>query len=189
VIDDILRDILFAFWFMLPAALANGAPIISARLPKLKEWNARLDFGKRFHGRPLLGSHKTWRGLISGMILATIVLWLQQIVAENSSLAPYFTGSLDYAQLPTLILGPLFGLGALGGDAIESFFKRRRGTPSGESWLPFDQIDYIVGAVLASLPFAVLTLRQYVLIFIIWFGMHLLSTYIGWLVGLKAKPI
>jgi CDP-2,3-bis-(O-geranylgeranyl)-sn-glycerol synthase len=184
-----LKDILFVFWLMLPAAFANGAPIISARLPKLKEWNARLDFGKRFHGRPLLGSHKTWRGLISGMILATVILGIQQIVTKNSSFSPYFTGGVDYASLPTLILGPLFGLGALGGDAIESFFKRRHGTKAGDRWVPFDQIDYIIGAVLVSLPFFLLTLRQYVLLFAIWFGMHLLSTYIGWLIGLKEKPV
>lgn len=174
---------------MLPAAFANGAPILASRLPKLREWNARIDFGKYFHGRPLLGSHKTWRGLVSGMVLATVVLWLQQIAAANSSLSPYFTGGMDYSALPTLLLGPLFGFGALGGDAIESFFKRRHGTPAGESWLPFDQIDYIIGAILVSLPFVVLTLRQYFLIVVIWFGMHLLGTYLGWRVGLKEKPV
>jgi CDP-2,3-bis-(O-geranylgeranyl)-sn-glycerol synthase len=184
-----ISDILFAFWFMLPAAFANGAPILAARIPKIRNWNARIDFGKMFHGRPLLGSHKTWRGLVSGMVLATVILWLQQVVAEFSNLSVHFVGGIDYPALPTLLLGPLFGLGALGGDAIESFFKRRHGTESGGSWPPFDQLDYVIGAVLVSLPFVILTLRQYILIFIIWFCMHLLGTYVGWRVGLKEKPI
>lgn len=174
---------------MLPAAIANGIPILTARLPLLRNWDARIDFGKKFHGRPLLGSHKTWRGLISGMVVATVVLWLQQLMAANSGWTDSFTGGISYAELPVLVLGPLFGLGALGGDAVESFFKRRRGTKSGGSWVPFDQLDYIVGALLVSLPFAVLTFRQYVLIFIIWFCMHLLGTYIGWRLGLKDQPV
>jgi CDP-2,3-bis-(O-geranylgeranyl)-sn-glycerol synthase len=182
-------DILLAFWFMLPAFAANGAPVLAARMPLIYQWNTRIDFGKRFHGRPLLGSHKTWRGLISGMIIATFVLWIQQLAAANFEWAELFTGNIDYTSFPTLLLGPLFGLGALGGDAVESFFKRRRGTKSGGSWLPFDQIDYIIGAVIVSLPFVVLTLRQYILIFIIWFLMHLAGTYAGWKIGVKDRPV
>jgi CDP-2,3-bis-(O-geranylgeranyl)-sn-glycerol synthase len=174
---------------MLPAAAANAAPIISARLPLLERWNTRMDFGKKYHGAPVLGSHKTWRGLVSGMVIATLVLWVQQVLAGNFDAFWIFTGGVDYPALPTLLLGPLFGLGALGGDAIESFFKRRHGTPSGESWLPFDQLDYIIGAVVVSLPFFILTWRQYLLIFVIWFFVHLASTYAGWKVGLKAKPV
>jgi CDP-2,3-bis-(O-geranylgeranyl)-sn-glycerol synthase len=184
-----IDDILFALWFMLPAACANGAPIFSSRLPILKNWNARLDFGKHFQDRPVFGSHKTWRGLMSGMIVATLVLWLQQLLAAHTSWAHAFTDSVAYDDLPTLVLGPLMGLGALGGDAIESFFKRRHGTKSGKSWFPFDQLDYIVGALLISLPFVVLTIRQYVLIIIIWFLIHIASTYIGWRLGLKDEPI
>ncbi|HSH18295.1 MAG TPA: CDP-archaeol synthase [Candidatus Saccharimonadales bacterium] len=183
------KDILLAFWFMVPAFIANGAPLLAARMPLIQKWNTRLDFGKRFHGRPLLGSHKTWRGLVSGMVVATVVLWLQQLFAAHFNWTSLFTGGIDYPALPTLILGPLFGLGALGGDAIESFFKRRRGTRSGGSWVPFDQIDYIIGAVLVSLPFVVLTMRQYVLIFVIWFLMHLAGSYVGWRIGLKEQPV
>lgn len=184
-----IHDLLFAFWFMLPAFVANGAPLLAARIPGIERWNARMDFSKRFHGRPLLGSHKTWRGLVSGMVAATIVLWLQQLAVSSFGWTDAFTGGIKYMELPTLLLGPLFGLGALGGDAVESFFKRRHGTKSGASWVPFDQIDYIIGAVLVSLPFMILTVRQYVLIFVIWFLMHLLGTYVGWRIGLKDRPV
>lgn len=184
-----VNDILFAFWFMLPAATANGAPIIASRLPLLRNWNARLDFHKRLNGRPLFGSHKTWRGLVSGMVVATIVLWLQKLLAGHFHGFSVFTAGVDYAALPTLLLGPLLGIGALGGDALESFFKRRHGTASGKSWLPFDQLDYIIGALIISLPFVVLSAMQYILIFVMWFGLHIASTYIGWRLGLKDQPI
>jgi CDP-2,3-bis-(O-geranylgeranyl)-sn-glycerol synthase len=174
---------------MLPAACANGAPIFSSHIPKLAEWNARMDFGKRFHGRPLLGSHKTWRGMLSGIVLATLILWIQQVLATHFIWANMLTDRLNYATIPVFIVGPLFGIGALGGDALKSFFKRRHGTKSGESWLPFDQLDYIIGAVLISLPFAVLTVRQYILIFVMWFVLHIAGTVTGWKLGLKDKPI
>lgn len=183
------KDILFAFWFMLPAAAANGAPIFSSRLPVMHSWNVPIDFGKLFRGRPILGPHKTWRGLVSGMIVATLVLWLQQLLAARFGWADYLSGPVDYAPLPTLLFGPLLGLGALGGDAIESFFKRRRGTQSGKSWFPFDQLDYVIGALLVSLPFVVLSLRQYICIVVMWFCLHIASTYIGWRMGLKDQPI
>jgi CDP-2,3-bis-(O-geranylgeranyl)-sn-glycerol synthase len=186
---DLLKDIAFAFWFMLPAAFANAAPIFIARVPGLSRCNSRVDFGANFHGSPLLGSHKTWRGLVSGVVVATLIFWIQQLLSAHTGWADNFTDGVDYAGLPTLILGPLFGLGALGGDAIESFFKRRHGTKSGKSWFPFDQLDYIVGALLLSLFFVVLSIRQYILIVIIWFGIHLLGTYVGWRLGLKDQPI
>jgi CDP-2,3-bis-(O-geranylgeranyl)-sn-glycerol synthase len=184
-----LHDILFALWFMLPAAYANAAPILSSRMPLIRNWNARLDFGKHVNGRPLLGSHKTWRGLVSGMLVATVTLWIQQLLVAHTGWAHIFTDGVAYADLPTLILGPLFGLGALGGDAIESFFKRRHGTKSGKSWFPYDQLDYIAGALLVSLPFMILSFRQYFLIVILWFGIHLASTYVGWRLGLKDQPV
>ena len=184
-----IHDVLLAFWFMLPAAAANAAPIFSARLPLLRAWDTPLDFGREFRGHPLFGPHKTWRGLLTGTIVATVILWLQQLLVSSVPWAEVFTGNIDYPTLPTLLLGPLFGLGALGGDAVESFLKRRRGTESGGSWVPFDQLDYIIGAVLVTLPFVILTVRQYVLIIVIWSAMHLLSTYIGWKLGLKERPI
>lgn len=186
---DILHDIAFALWFMLPAAYANVAPIFFARFPAVKAWDTPLDFGKIFQGRPIFGPHKTWRGLISGILIATIFLWLEQLIAAHASWAKNFTAGIDYPALPTLILGPLFGLGALGGDAVESFFKRRHGTKSGKSWFPFDQLDYIVGALIVSLFFVVLSMRQYIFIVIIWFGLHLAGTYVGWRLGLKDQPI
>ena len=46
----------------------------------------------------------------------------------------------------------LFSLcfGALLGDVIESFFKRRVGKDRGQDWIPFDQLDFLVGALIFS---------------------------------------
>lgn len=183
-----VQDILFAAWFLLPAALANIAPVLVAKLPLVAAWDAPIDGGKTFRGHDLLGPHKTWRGLVAGVALATLTLWLQQLLSQHigrvHALSPF-----EYATLPTLLLGPLFALGALGGDAVESFFKRQVGIKSGGSWVPFDQIDYIIGAIIATLPVVVASLAQYAWMLVIWFIMHLLGSYIGWLLRLKKDPI
>ncbi len=184
-----IQDVLLALWFLLPAALSNAAPVFSAKLPGLKKLNAPLDGGKTWRGHRIFGPHKTWRGLISGIVVATVILWIQQLLVIHTTWADIFIGQVDYAALPVLILGPLFAIGALGGDAIESFFKRQRGVESGKSWVPFDQLDYIVGSVLVSLFFVVLSPMQYVWIFVIWFAMHFIASFIGYLLGLKKDPI
>ncbi len=184
------HDIAFALWFLLPAAVANATPVFAAALPILKQFEAPLDFGKSLGGHRIFGSHKTWRGLISGILVATLVLWLQQwIVISYPHFLPFLPNNIDYSTLPTLLLGPLFGIGARGGDAIESFFKRKNDIKSGHSWLPFDQLDYVVGSVAISLFFVILTPWQYVWIFVVWFLLHLIASYLGYRLGLKDEPI
>lgn len=184
-----IQDVLFAIWFLLPAALANTAPILAKVTPGLRQFNAPLDAGKTWRGKRLFGPHKTWRGIIAGIITATLVLWLQVTLAEHYDWARYVADSIDYASLPILILGPLFAIGALGGDAISSFFKRQNDIKSGQPWIPFDQLDYIIGSVVISLFFVILTPLQYLLIFAIWFLMHLIASFAGYLLGLKKDPI
>jgi CDP-2,3-bis-(O-geranylgeranyl)-sn-glycerol synthase len=183
------QDILFAIWFLLPAALANAMPIFAAAIPALKRYDAPIDGGKIWRDRQLLGPHKTWRGIIAGVIGSTLILWLQVVLFNDYEWARYVSADVDYNVLPVFILGPLFALGALAGDAFESFFKRQKGIKSGGSWVPFDQLDYIIGSVIVSLFFVILSPQQYVLIFVIWFIMHLLASYIGYLLGLKKNPI
>lgn len=184
-----IHDILLAIWFLLPAALANATPIFAARIPFLSKWDTPMDGGRTFRGKRIFGDHKTWRGLVTGMIVATIVLWVQQLIVMQTNWVDWFTASVPYETLPVLLLGPVFAIGALGGDAIESFFKRAIGIKSGKPWFPFDQLDYIIGAVLVSLFFVILSPLQYVLIFVIWFVGHLLASFIGYLLGLKKEPI
>lgn len=184
-----LDDILFALWFFVPAGIANMIPIPISKMPALRNYNAPLDFGRTFRGKRVFGSHKTWRGLIAGVIAATLVLWLQQYLVQQFSWFDAFAGSVDYATLPTLIMGPLFAVGALGGDALESFFKRQSNIAPGHGWFPFDQTDYIIGGAVATMPFVSLGIWQYAWLIIIWLIIHMLATVIGYLTGFKDRPI
>ncbi len=183
------KDILFALWFFLPAAFANGVPVLVAKVPWLKKFEAPMDFGLTYRGKRILGAHKTWRGFIAGILTSTLTLWLQQLAVMHFGWAQWLTTQVDYVNLPTLVLGPIFGAAALAGDAFESFLKRQRNTPPGYGWFPWDQLDYILAAAAASMPFVSLSLGQYAWLIGFWFAIHIVSTYIGYLIGLRDKPI
>lgn len=184
-----LEYIVFALWFFLPAGIANVFPIFAANIPLLKKYTAPMDFGKSWRGKRILGDHKTWRGMIVGIIAATLTLWIQQLLIGQFGWFADFQNRVDYTVLPTLVVGPLFAIGALGGDALESFFKRQFNIKPGDGWFPFDQIDYIIGGAIATLPFVNISLIQYVWLLLIWVVIHICSTIIGFFLGLKDKPI
>lgn len=184
-----LHDIFFALWFFVPAGVANMMPIFAAKVPGLSGYNAPLDFGRTFRGKRIFGAHKTWRGLVTGIIFGTLVLGLQQVLVAHSAWLQHLTSQVDYRHLPTLVLGPLFALGALGGDALESFFKRQIGIAPGHGWFPFDQTDYIIGGAIATMPFVNLSYLQYVWLLVLWLVTHLVASGIGYLIGVKERPI
>lgn len=168
-----------AFWFFLPAGIANAAPVFACRLPILKHWNTPIDFGKTWRGQPIFGTNKTWRGLVFGTLIAALVGLLQYRVITSS------VESTSFILLSTAALG----FGALAGDAIESFFKRQAGVKPGERWFPFDQIDYIIGGLLAVSFFVNLSVGDMLRIGLLYFGLHIVFSYIGFLIGLKKAPI
>lgn len=185
----LFKELFFALWFFLPAAIANVMPIFASHWKFLHGFDYPMDFGRTFRGKRIFGAHKTLRGLIVGIIFATFVLWLQQLAVLHFSFIAHITDQVDYAKLPVILLGPLFALGALLGDAVESFFKRRVGIKPGDGWFPFDQIDYIVGGAVATMLFVQLSILQYIWLVFLWLVIHVISTIIGYKLGLKDKPI
>jgi CDP-2,3-bis-(O-geranylgeranyl)-sn-glycerol synthase len=173
-----MHNWLIALLFFLPAGVANATPVFANRIPVVNRWKTPVDFGLSWRGRRLLGSNKTWRGIFTGTLLAGLTgLLLFPLTNSGESRLEIFGISL------------LMGFGALLGDAIESFLKRQRGVPAGHSWFPFDQIDYIIGGLLIISPFAEFSFGMLGLIFITYFGLHLLVAYCAFLVGLKDRPI
>lgn len=180
--------IVFALWFFLPAGLANASPVIANRIPVVNQLTTPLDFGKSYRGKRLFGKNKTWRGLLAGIVIATLTVMLQKWLYINNDWLQSTITMVDYRTV-SLWLGPLLGAGALLGDAIESFVKRQLDVASGDPWFPFDQIDYIIGGILLSSPIVMLPGYINVTILLVWFGMHLSWSYVGFLLGLKDKPI
>lgn len=181
--------ILFALWFFAPAGIANSSPVFANKIPLLKRLGMPIDGGKTYRGNRIFGDHKTVRGFIVGIICGFIVAIIQMFLYNNSSWIVDISNSVDYSKPIVLLMGAALGFGALAGDAVKSFFKRQSGVESGKSWFPFDQIDYIIGGLLMSLPFVTLALSEYFAILFVWFLIHPIATFIGWLIGLKDSPI
>jgi CDP-2,3-bis-(O-geranylgeranyl)-sn-glycerol synthase len=169
------------FWFFLPAGAANMAPVFASKVPWLQNWGAPMDFGKSFRGKRILGDNKTWRGIFFGTLIAMLVGLIQHRVITNS-IEP--TGLIVAASAA-------LGFGALMGDAFFSFLKRQRDIPSGQSWIPFDQIDYIIGGLIFVFPFFSdeLSIGFAFATILLYASLHFIVSYIGYLTGFKKKPI
>lgn len=173
-----MNDYFAAILFFLPAGISNMSPVLASRVPGLKDWKTPLDFGKSYRGKRIFGTNKTLRGLVVGTIMGGLTAVIVSKLNANTvvTIAPFWAGVL-------------LGFGALAGDALESFAKRQIGIKPGDSWFPFDQTDYIIGALLAILPFVALPSWVIGTVFIVYFGLHLLVAYIAFRLGLKSKPI
>ncbi len=183
-----MNEILFALWFYLPAGTANMFPVFAKKIKFLDPLDKPLDFGKSFNNKRIFGDHKTFRGLIAGYFGALIVLTLQVWFYQNTTF--FFELSfIDYSSVNIWLFGLIFTIGALGGDALESFFKRQVNIKPGKSWPPFDQIDWILGAVLLSLLVTDFTVSIYAWAIIWGLLLHPISTVIGWFLKLKDEPI
>ena len=185
---NILTDIFFSFWFFAPAGLANVCAFASGKIRFLRPFNYPVDFGLHLRGKRILGSHKTLRGFVVGIIAAIIGVYLQvffyNIFPWQQRIFP-----ISYDAINPVLFGFLLGFGALAGDSIKSFFKRQMGIQPGRSWFPYDQIDYILGGIFFTWFYIPLAWYEYIIIFFVWFLIHPLITFLGYLLKLRRKPI
>ena len=141
-----LNLILATIYFLAPAYFANMTPVIIMRLGLWPDLNRPIDGGHSLCGQRLLGSGKTWRGLISGFLAALIICGIQSYLQWSGWLESWTM--IDYQKNSFFIVAILSAIGALGGDVIKSFFKRRFKINSGQPWPIFDQVDFILGYLL-----------------------------------------
>jgi len=161
-------NIFQVFYLMIPAYLANMAPPFTKHI----KWNLPMDFGLSIGGVRIFGDHKTWKGFIAGVAVAVI----SGFVLE----ALYWPFEFSAVYWSALV-----GAGALLGDAVKSFFKRRANIKPGKSWIPFDQIDYTVGALaLGSIVFFPGWLFTFLVVAISAVG-HVIVNHIGYYIGVR----
>jgi len=173
-----LMFLLSVLYFMLPAYFANMAPVF---VRKVRFLEIPIDFNKKFRGKPILGKHKTWRGLVFGIFFGIVIAYLQHFLYRYS----FFSNIslIDYNNW--LIVGFLLSFGALFGDSVKSFFKRRLGVKPGKPFIPWDQIDYAVGAILFVYITYPLTIMQIIAILLISFFGHILINHFGYYLGIR----
>jgi len=157
-------------YFFLPAYVANMMPVLG------KKWIPALN--KPVH-REQFGSHKTWQGLVLGTLGGVLVAGIQY---ELQPFLPWLSIA-PYARW--IELGFLLGAGAMAGDLVKSFFKRQAGIPPGKPWIPFDQLDFVIGALLLSSIVYFPGWFGAGIIAVVSFVMHVTVNHIGHAIGLR----
>ena len=159
--------ILQCFYFMLPVYFANMAPVI---VKKINVFYFPIDFNKKINNKAIFGKNKTFRGLFFGILFAIIVTYFQYIFYENNILS-----FVDYSNW--LLIGFLLGFGAIFGDLIESFVKRRLNYEPGKPFVPFDQLDFVIRALIFVYPIVNLYVNKIIIIIIMSFVLHVLVNH------------
>ncbi len=165
---------------MLPAYVPNSAAAFFGG-------GSPIDGGRTYRdGRRIFGDGKTWRGLAAGIAIG-IVVGLIQIwgrVAAGLTMLPELT----------VLVVVLLSVGALLGDLVKSFVKRRLGKDRGAPWLIADQYDFVAGAFILLLLFqygwVVTTITPLILFWIIVITplLHRLVNILGYMMGVKDVP-
>jgi CDP-2,3-bis-(O-geranylgeranyl)-sn-glycerol synthase len=164
---DLALLIARALEFIFPAYVANAVPVLAGG-------GRPLDCGRNFlDGRPIFGKNKTIRGFLVGLMMGTVAGLAESLV---------FNYPLSF--------GFAISLGALVGDLAGAFTKRRLGLPPGELLPIVDQIDFIAGAIVFSLPISLqwLSWELVVTVLIITPPIHLLTNFGAYKLGLKSNP-
>ena len=154
-------------YLMAPAYAANMAPPLLARY--WKGWNRPIS-------RRWLGAHKTVLGFAAGVLAAIVTAALQRALGWEGSLVDYG------GWLP---LGAAFGASALAGDALKSFLKRRLHIAPGEPWIPADQLDFVLGALVVAVPWAGLGVQDVALIVALSVAGDIAVNHAAWFLGIR----
>lgn len=191
VVDPHLLAPAKVLWVLTPAYIANAA----ATFPRGR--GPKMDFGRNWpgDGRRILGDSKTWSGFIVGTLFAMpfglLMAWLILIAPPSLQLVPAF-GPTWVGSIPVVVL---LTAGALTGDAIGSFVKRRLGRPSGARTILLDQIPFAavpvaLGLVLFPATFvpAFWNLEGLLWLLVFTLGFHAAFNWIGFKLRLKKVP-
>jgi len=175
-----------ALWFFLPAFLANPSAVLFGG-------GTPIDFGRTLRdGERVFGDGKTWRGLaggIAGSVAVGLVL---------STLADLVAPAWSFGALPTAgLASALLASGALLGDLLGAYVKRRMHKPRGAKAPGLDQYDFVLGAIAAiavlpawSVPrfFAGDGLLGLAAIIVITPALHRAVNIVGYRLGRKHEP-
>ncbi len=176
--NDVALKIVWALIAFLPAMATNALPVLTKVLFKVRH---PIDFNTNFiDGRRVLGDGKTWEGFALGLLGGSLVGLGYVYVSSNALWSLYAI---------------LTGLGALLGDLVNAFVKRRLGMREGAPFPPFDQVDYLMGSYiiiklskadsLLNVPLEPLSLLIAMAISLV---LHPLTNFVAYLLRVKDVP-
>ena len=174
-------NLLQIFLIFLPAFVANAVPVVAKNIPYIRRFSTPI--------QPIwFGKNKTVRGLIAGIISGILIgILLFLLRGFLVSILPVYS---DYYNLysnwwDAFFFGGWLALGALVGDIVKSFFKRRFGYKPGTMFQPWDGIDYMLGAIIFMLPWYNGGVLEYIFLLIIGPLLSLLMNFIAYQIGWK----
>ncbi|MHA1965172.1 MAG: CDP-2,3-bis-(O-geranylgeranyl)-sn-glycerol synthase [Candidatus Thorarchaeota archaeon] len=175
-----------SIWLGLSAWIANATPVLGGG-------GRPIDGGRNFRdGRRILGNGKTVRGFIVGVFFGTLTGVFQVLSAPH--LRPILTQfvtitlEMDYVLSISIPVAFLLSLGALTGDVVGSFIKRRVNVKSGDPSPFLDQIGFIITALIFVSPLMIPSPIFVIILVLTTLGIHWLSNALGYLLGLKKNP-
>ncbi|NIB99705.1 CDP-2,3-bis-(O-geranylgeranyl)-sn-glycerol synthase [Halobacterium sp. R2-5] len=171
-----------AVWVMLPAYVPNNAAVLAGG-------GRPIDGGRTWGGKRVLGDGKTWRGTAIGTLVGAA------LAAVLNAVQPAAGDAVGVA-LPSFPPAAMLALpaGAMLGDILASFLKRRTGRERGAAFPLLDQLDFVVvalalAAIAAPAWFGdTFTLGVLVAILVLTPLLHVLTNGAAYLLGLKNEP-
>lgn len=169
----LLGVILHTLYYISPAYCANAFAVFGGGKP--------IDFGKSWRGKRILGNGKTWRGLFIGVFGGFLFGLMWYFLSQSGPLNEVYYNVFDF-RITDPFFGLYLGFGALFGDIIASFFKRRLGLKRGAPLWGVDQLDLVFGALLFAYIFAptFLILQEIVALIILTLVIHIIANQIAY---------
>lgn len=172
--------VVLAMWLMLPAYISNPMAVVFGG-------GKPLDMGMKWlDGQRILGDGKTIKGLIGGTACGIVAGLIQIYIADIFSIQ----------FVPTMTAIITLSFGALLGDIVKSFFKRRVGMVRGAELPLIDQLDFVAGAWILTYIFDPIWFNEFfmsspwiiVAILILTPILHRLTNIFGYNIKLKKEP-
>ena len=168
-------------YFILPAYFSNGSGLLFGG-------GTPVDFGKSdSKGNRWIGDGVTWKGLLAGTIVGTLTGAVQGLIGPQliQTFGQYIITPIAADVYSGALIGFLLGFGALLGDAIGSFIKRRMGIGRGKPAPILDQLDFIIVALILVSLAVKLDLLVIIIALVLTLFFHLVTNTGAYLLGLK----
>jgi CDP-archaeol synthase len=179
-------------WLILPVTLAGLAHVAVLKADVLRRLAMPLDVGTHWRGRPLLGSNKTWRGVLTMTALTAAFTHLQSLV-EGRMRHGVFRVCHGYRTSPW-VAGSSMGLSYCMAELPNSFVKRRLGIApgarsTGASSLQYltDQADSVFGCLIALRLLYPLQCEEMALSFVLGAAVHIGVDRLTYMIGVKRR--
>ena len=194
--EVIISSFLLGLYFISPAYIANGFAVIFGKTVG----GAPIDFNKLFlDKKPIFGRGKTYSGFIGGILMSALLggiiyyfinynVIYQILLSYNVREFDRICSLIAFSRRVNYISAFIIGFGALVGDLVGSFIKRRLGLKRGAFFPLLDQIDFIIGALIFSYFIIMPDLLIILTIIFITPAAHAIGNIIGYLAGIKKEP-